>query len=413
MRPSPETIQRALTQATERFAAELAEPTPQAPSWNDFEWSIARAAAVLHGVTPLLSSTLRWTGPQSWQAFLMQQRQQTLLRYERIAAVLRQITDQAAAQGLAFVALKGSALHALGVYTAGERPMADIDLLVRPADAARAAQVLAAVGYVQTGAVWKHEIFEPAQCAGPANPYKGILASLPLGEHEAYPVKVELHTRIVERLPLAEAEITELVFPAGATPGLNPYRSNSALLLHLLLHAAGNLATRSMRLMHLHDLARLAAPMTTPQWEELLGLGSTPKSFWWAFPPLQMLNHYQPGLVPQAVINTVRQACPWTLRRLSHHATLTQFSLASLSIPAFPAMAWCTSTGERLRYVGQRVRPTPATLAMRAVVADEQWAAQSTWWCRSQGLRMLQWLFARPPRQAPMYIVRLALQNPA
>src|SRR5271165_2258865 len=155
MRPSPKTIELALTQATERFAAELAEPRLQAPAWSEFEWQMARAAAVLHGVTPLLALTLRWLGPESWQAFVAQQRQQTLLRHRRIAAVLQDIADRAAAQGLALVALKGSALHALGVYSAGERPMADIDLLVRAGDTERAAEVLASAGYIQTGASWK------------------------------------------------------------------------------------------------------------------------------------------------------------------------------------------------------------------------------------------------------------------
>src|SRR5579862_3942445 len=100
MRPSTKAIEFALTQATERFAAELAEPALEPPSWSDFEWQMARAAAVMNGVTPLLASTLRWPGPDSWRAFVVQQRQHTALRYRRIAATLEQIADRAAAQGL-------------------------------------------------------------------------------------------------------------------------------------------------------------------------------------------------------------------------------------------------------------------------------------------------------------------------
>lgn len=411
MRPSTKAIEFALTQATERFAAELAEPALEPPSWNDFEWQMARAAAVMNGLTPLLSRILRWPGPDSWRAFVLQQRQQTELRYRRIAATLQEIADRAAAQGLPFVALKGAALHALGVYCAGERPMADIDILVRPADAGRAGDVLSSVGYVRTGDVWKHQIFEPARTAGAANPYKGVLATLPLGEHEAYPVKVELHTRIVERLPVMEPDITQLVWPEEARPGLNAYRSTNALLLHLLLHAAGNLCSRSMRLMHLHDLALLLARMTSRNWEEFLGM-SSPKALWWTFPPLEMLDRYQPGLVPRHVLNTLRSACPWTLRRLCHHATLSQLSFASMAIPAFPALAWCTSPRERLRYVRQRLLPSREVIAARALGASELWAAQKPWSRQSQGRRILTWLFARPPRQAVMYVVELALQHP-
>jgi len=410
MLPSPKTIELALTQATERFASELAEPQVHAPSWSDFEWQMARAAAVLHGVTPLLASTLRWSGPDSWQSFVAHQHQQTLLRHRRIAAVLQQISDLAAGRGLALVALKGAALHALGVYSPGARPMADIDLLVRPVDAGLAAEVLAAAGYVETAATWKHQVFEPVPLAGAASTCEAD-ATLPFGEHEAYPVKVELHTRIMERLAVAEPDITALVFPEQAKPGCNPYRSSNALLLHLLLHAAGNLCNRSMRLMHLHDIALLAASMSAQQWDQLLCMSPSAKSFWWAFPPLEMLNRYQPGLVPPTVLNTFRVACPWSLRRLCHRANLSQLSFMSISIPAFPHIAWCASPRERLHYVRQRLVPGPEQMAARNVTAAEKWATQDPWSRMSQGRRMITWLFARPPRQATMFIVEAAMGN--
>jgi hypothetical protein len=405
MLPSPELIELGLSAATERFAAELVKPQIDAPAWTDFEWQMARAAAVLHGITPLLASTLQWSGPASWQAFVREQRHQNLLRHGRIAAVLTNIDDRARDQGLAVVALKGAALHALGVYSAGERPMADIDLLVRPADAERAAEMLAALGYAQTAAVWKHQVFEPAQCA--AQPFE-----LPVGEHADYPVKVDLHTRIAERLPLTETDITEVVYPLHPKPGLNPYPSSNALLLHLLLHAAGNMSSRGLRLMHLHDIARLAAKMTPEEWELLLGAVPAPRALWWALPPLELLNRYQPGLVPRQVLTALRAACPRGLRRLCRRASLTQMSFASLAVSAFPALQWCTSLSERARYVRQRILPGPEQRASRRVTAAEQWAVQHSWAHLSQGRRVLQWLVARPPRRASMYIVQAVLENP-
>ncbi|HEY6457844.1 MAG TPA: nucleotidyltransferase family protein [Steroidobacteraceae bacterium] len=404
MLPAPELIAMGLSAATERFAAELARPRSSAPAWSDFEWQMARAAAVLHGITPLLASTLRWSGPASWQAFVREQRHQTHLRYRRIAAALNDIDARATSRGLAVVALKGAALHALGVYSAGERPMADIDLLVRTADARRAAEMLAALGYRQTAATWKHQVFEPAQYAA--------TAALPVGEHEDYPVKVELHTRIAERMPLTETAITPWILPPHPKPGLNPYPSNNALLLHLLLHAAGNMSTRALRLMHLHDIARLAARATCEDWEELLAAAPAPSAPWWALPPLELLTRYQPGLVPLHVLAELRANCPWALRRLCRRATLTQMSYVSLAICAFPGMPWCTSLGERLRYVRQRIVPGAEQRAARRVTAAEQWAVQRSWSHLSQGRRALQWLVSRPPRQAAMYIVQAVLENP-
>lgn len=402
--PAPELIEMGLTGATERFAAELAMPQASAPAWTDFEWQMARAAAVLHGVTPLLASTLRWSGPASWQAFVREQRHQTLLRYRRIAAVLSDIDERAAARGLAVVPLKGAALHALGVYAAGERPMADIDLLVRPADAQRAADILATLGYRQTAVVWKHQVFEPTQYAP--------TAALPVGEHAAYPVKVELHTHIAERMPITETAITARIFPLHPEPGLNPYPSRNALLLHLLLHAAGNMSTRSLRLVHLHDIARLAAGASAEDWEELLAAAPAPNAPWWALPSLQLLNRYQPALVPRHVLAALRANCPWALRRVCRRASLAQMSYASLAIRAFPAMPWCTSLRERLRYVRQRIVPDAEQRALRRATATEQWAVERAWSHLSHGRLALQWLLSRPPRQAGMYIVQAVLENP-
>ena len=87
-------------------------------------------------------------------------------------------------------------------------------------------------------------------------------------------------------------------------------------------------------------------------------------------------------------------------------------SFASLAISAFPAMPWCTSLGERLRYVRQRILPGTEQRLARRGAAAEQWAVHQTWSHLSQGRRVLQWLVRRPPRQASMYIVQAVLENP-
>src|SRR5271156_754608 len=91
----PKKLQAALTRVTERLAHELAHPTPQAPDWSDFEWSIAKAVAAMHGVSPLLSGSLRWRGPEGWMHFLEEQRAHVTQRHARIENLLRQI-DQSA-----------------------------------------------------------------------------------------------------------------------------------------------------------------------------------------------------------------------------------------------------------------------------------------------------------------------------
>jgi hypothetical protein len=412
MLPTPQIIGSGLAQATERFADELTEAQPQAPEWTGIEWRMARAAAVMHGVSGLLAGRLRWVGPADWREFLQTQHHHTLLRYRRIEARLNDIDRSARAKGLAVVALKGAALHALGVYAAGERPMADIDLLVREADVGRAATLLASLGYVETGTTWKHLIFEPEQMSEQALAWKTAASAPPFGEHEDYLIKVELHTRIAERLPVTDVDITAQILPRDAKAGLNPYPSRSALLLHLLLHAAGNMCNRSLRLMHLHDIARLAATTTATEWSQLSRTLIAVKGLWWAYPPLAMIDRYQTGLIPGEVLAAARRGCPRPLRRLCQRSNLSSVSYASVSIPAFPGLAWCSSLTQCLRHLRQRILPDAEQAATRKVVATELWAIQSPWTQMSQGRRVLHWLFRRPRRQASLYIARAALEQP-
>jgi hypothetical protein len=60
-------------------------------------------------------------------------------RMANINGLLERMDTDARRAGLALVALKGAALHARGLYIPGERPMADIDLLVSEQDAGPAA----------------------------------------------------------------------------------------------------------------------------------------------------------------------------------------------------------------------------------------------------------------------------------
>jgi hypothetical protein len=169
----PRELQAALTQTTERLAHELAHPTPKAPEWSDFEWSIAKAVAAMHGVSPLLSRALRWRGPEGWMQFLEEQRVHVTQRHARIENLLRQIDQAAREAGIAIIALKGVALHALGLYTRGERPMADVDLLVHAQDAARAVCLIESLRFRECRRNWRERAFAPLESHSAG----------PLGEH--------------------------------------------------------------------------------------------------------------------------------------------------------------------------------------------------------------------------------------
>ncbi|GGY23048.1 hypothetical protein GCM10008098_15560 [Rhodanobacter panaciterrae] len=402
MLPPLKTVRDGLRRTTEALAMELVRPGSATPEWSDLEWRLAAAAAAAHGVSPLLSKSARWQNP-AWRQFLASQREHVELRHRRIASLLECIDAGARAAGVTIVALKGSALHALGIYVPGERPMADIDLLVRENDAAPVIKLLQELGYVESFVAWKHRVFKPAT----GQPSAG------LGEHRDTPVNIELHTRIQERLPVSAIDITERIYPRNPTPGLNPYPSNGALMSHLLLHAAGNICGRSLRLLHLNDIALLAKRMSADDWSVLWDEHAA-DSPWWALPPLRLLARYYPGAIPDAVLARLERDCPPLLRTISRHQTLTQVSCSELWLHALAGIEWSRSFREVGHYVRNRVRPPQEAVKERAdMVRTQLWLQGQSWVRQKQGRRILTMLTRHVPRMDTLYVVRAALDVPA
>ena len=408
--PAANVVQAALRTTTERLAHELAQPTDVTPTWSEFEWRAARAAAAIHGVSPLLAATLRWRGPAGWDAFLVEQRGHTEIRHQRIDALTRLINQRARDIGLPMTALKGAALHAMGFYVAGERPMADLDLLVRESDMPAATGLLEEQNFREKLAFWKNRVFAPNAASASTSTGDAPTTSH-LGEHRDNDIKIELHWRIRERLPLEMTDISPLVFPANPHPGLNGYPTLAGLLLHLVLHAAGSMASRDLRLVHLHDLALVSRRMQSDDWQEILNQGGAGTGPWWCLPPLRLASRYYPDIVPAPVLAGLERGCPVWLNRLTARQSLTDVSLSSVWIRAFPGIEWSQSLAATFKYVAGRVRPDAETRTIRrADAASARWASDSRWQGLSQGSRITRWMTSRPTRTATMYVIREALR---
>lgn len=394
-------VQAALHRITESLAAGLACADTGTPAWSDLEWRLAPAVAAMHGVSPLLAEGARWQGPPHWAHFLAEQRRHTMVRQGRIEELLSNIDERSRSAGIAIVALKGAALQMAGVYAAGERPMADLDLLVRPADIEAAVAVLLALSYRDAGTTWKHQGFDP-----PA----GAQQRADLGEHADNPIKIDLHHRICERLPLTPTDLTELVFPPHAQPGLNGYPRAAALMAHLLAHAAGNMTHRGLRLIQLCDVARLARRMTEVDWEDLLRLHGSDRRLWWAAPPLMLAARYFTGTVPHDVLVHLERGTPWLLRRMTRQRGLAEFSYSHVYIDALPGILWTRSPAQALRYASARIFPTREQRAQIEVVSRTgPWSSEPRWHRQSQVRRILQWISSRPTRTETLQPVRAAL----
>ncbi|GGA03010.1 nucleotidyltransferase family protein [Dyella caseinilytica] len=398
--PPLKIVRDGLHRATEALARELARPGSTTPEWSDMEWQLAAAAAAAHGVAPLLSRYLPWQEP-AWRAFVRSQSEHVELRHRRIIELLASIDASTRAAGIAVIPLKGCALHAIGLYAPGERPMADIDLLVHEEDLEQTGALLCALGYVQSFTQWKHQVFKPTASTFFAG----------LGEHRDTPINIELHTRIQERLPIAVVDITEQVYPGTPTPGLNAYPSSGALMAHLLLHAAGNICGHSMRLLHLNDISLLATRMTPRDWNVLWEANSG-KPPWWALPPLYMVSRYYTHAVPRSVLARLQRDCPTLLQTLSRRRTLTHVSCSALWLNALPGIEWSRSPSEAIRCIIQRFRPTAESVKERAdMVRTQLWLQGQNWVTASHARRILTRLIRPVPRMDTLYAVRAAFEH--
>ncbi len=264
-------------------------------------------------------------------------------------------------------------------------------------------KLLQGLGYVESFVAWKHRVFKPAT----GQPAAG------LGEHRDTPVNIELHTRIQERLPVSAIDITGRIYPREPVPGLNPYPSNGALMNHLLLHAAGNICGRSLRLLHLNDIALLATRMNAGDWNVLLDEHAADAP-WWALPPLRLVARYYPGAIPDVVLVRLERNCPPLLRAISRHQTLTQVSCSDLWLHALAGIEWSRSLREIGHYVRNRVKPPQEAVRERAdMVRTQLWLQGQGWVRQNQGRRILTLLTRHVPRMDTLYVVRAALDVPA
>jgi hypothetical protein len=258
----------------------------------------------MQGISTLLASSLPWTGPSLWQSFLEQQREQSLLRDVYIGALLARIDEATRRAQISCVGLKGTALRALGIYAPGERPMGDVDLLIRTDDLESIDSVLRSLDYDHFFTVHRHIVYAPRR--------KAELQAF--GEHIQNPLKIEVHTTVAESLPVSKVDITSSLQPALGRPGLRGYPDLAALMLHLLLHAAGNMKGHALRQIRLNDIAVLGCSLEDTDWHTLLAETETNKSRWWLFPPLALAERYYADSIPSYVLESARDACPRILR---------------------------------------------------------------------------------------------------
>lgn len=388
----------ALRQRTEELSAELLSATECAPAWSGFEWGIARAVVAIHGIAGILLRDLKWDGVPVWRDFLAREVAATRESHARSVHALQEINAAAVRAGVPILALKGCALHSAGVYLPGERPMADIDLLVRPEHGEIVSGLLENAGFKPGSRSWKHQEYTRDALPTLENTRRVPTAML----------KIDLHTRLAERIAYREIALPHDPFGGSDEPGVRGYSSIVVLLCHLLLHAAGNMSSCWLRAIQLLDIALVAERLTADEW--LAVRCSRWPDRWCLYPPLLLTARYFPHAIDISTLRDLESSCPPWLRGSVARQSLTDVSASNARIQALPELAWCTSFGGLVRYVCLRVLPEKSELDdLRKLARTAEYGRDQAWFTMSQPARIASWLFRRPLRPATIHAVLRAL----
>jgi hypothetical protein len=125
--------------------------------------------------------------------------------------------------------------------------------------------------------------------------------------------------------------------------------------------------------------------------------------YWWALPALMLARRYCEARIPDSVLAQFASRCPRALRRAAQRFTLTEVSWSNLDIAAFPGIEWSRSPLEALRFARSRIMPSRTALGELKTAADLAPELRAiSWYGERHAIRIVRWLFTRPPRVQTM-----------
>jgi hypothetical protein len=317
----------------------------------------------VHGIGPLLDRAAeRWPDADalhpSLRSYLAEQRR---LSAERVALLLHDLAEilrACAQEQIAVIPLKGSLLATLYYAEPGLRPMNDLDLLVRPDDEQRMLRLLARLRYRPIARSQKHLLLARPEAHGPVVSFTG--------EHPDNPRSLDLHTRLAEYFWGITYDLTEEAWADSAPGQLHGVAAGvvapATLLHHLAIHASSDAIARRLRLLHLADIALVAAELGQADWERIVAGAQRRGEQRMVYPALLLASRYYP-VVPAAVLHSLRLGTPLALLKQLDTTTLDQLSFCN-PLPTTPAekLRWFRPGYEQIRALRHMLVPDPGEL---------------------------------------------------
>ncbi|MEO7908823.1 MAG: nucleotidyltransferase family protein [Roseiflexaceae bacterium] len=337
---------------------------PQLEGWDAADWQAARWAVQVHGIGPLLDhAAARWLDADALHSTLRSYlAEQRCLSAERVTLLLHDLAEILFAceqEQIAAIPLKGSLLATHYYAEPGLRPMNDLDLLVRPADEQRMLRLLTRLGYQLIARSQKHLMLARPEAHGPVVSYTG--------EHPDNPRSLDLHTRLAEYFWGIRYDLTDEAWADSAPSRLQDVEARvlgpTTLLHHLAIHASSDAIARRLRLLHLADIALVAAKLDPADWERIVAGAQRRGEQRLVYPALLLTSRYYP-VVPAAVLGALRSGVPSALLQQLDATSLDQLSFCN-RLPTTPAekLRWFRPGYEQVRALRHMLLPNPGELA--------------------------------------------------
>lgn len=289
--------------------------------WTTAEWEAAEWVVYWQNALPWLALRLQEAQielPEPVNGRLQALNTASRERTDCMLAACAEILAAFQKAGIETLLLKGAVLSPLFYPNPLLRPLADLDLLIRPRDIAISREImLKQLGYRYYSRSAEDEVY----LRGERKP--NIWA--PDNVHP-----VEIHFALREEYAGIGYELADIMW---AESGERPYWQNStaripgpaALLLHICAHTTSDWLIQRGRLMHIDDIRKLCAQMQPADWQTF-GRLVQPGTARFIYPALAFVNKYTQLPVPNATINSLRENCPPALL-----AWLEQVGLANVS----------------------------------------------------------------------------------
>ncbi len=282
-------------------------------AWSLAEWEAAEWVVYWHNALPWLVARIRETGvavPEAVQERLfaldMDSRERTRRMLNNCVELLQALEQV----GIAAIPLKGAVLAAHYYPDSLQRPMADLDILIRQPDLRRTLEVVYQLGYEFYSRSAEDEVFVRGKRQ------KNVWAAdnvHPLEVH--YTLREEYAGIGYELAPQLWQWSEKRPFFAPRSSLLPPPPSlltppPPVLLHHVCAHATSDWLIQRGRLMQIDDIRKIAARMSASDWATFEKL-VPPHGARFVYPALGFTLKYAPETaVPPAIRHHLRTNCP-------------------------------------------------------------------------------------------------------